>query len=100
MWDGLHFTRRPSKECDGKKDLSGPLIRLQPDPIDWVEGSAGRKLAPHLSQDTHTVAWPELIIEGMIKLDPGSGAAGRGIIGIAILVKSIIGLIARSRVEE
>jgi hypothetical protein len=32
----------------------------------------------------------------MIKSDPGSGAAGRGIIRITTLVKSIVGLVAGS----
>jgi hypothetical protein len=72
------------------------LLRLQPDAIGQMEGSAGRKLALNLFKNAHTVVRPELIIEGMIKLGPGSGAAGRGIIRITILVKSIIGLIAKS----
>jgi hypothetical protein len=75
-------------------------LRLLPDPIARIKGSAGRKFAPHLSQDAHTVARPELIIEGMIKSDPVSGAAGRGIIGIAILVRSITGLIAGSSISS
>ena len=89
----LHFTRKASKDCEGRKwwkEYLGAVPILQAEPIDCMKGSIWRELIQGNSLRTNP-KMPILLL-GQYKFIwrddqtwSRSGAAGRGLIGIVLL---------------